>query len=231
MEDLDLPRETRGAGRAAGAAPQPIASASRSLVEEAAPLWERITAHPFVRAVGDGSLDPAVFDRWIVADYVYVIGCRRLIAGLVAAAPDEGQRDTLAAGLSSLGGELDIFRTQATRRGIDLELEPGPTTLGYTAYTQAVLYEGYPVALTALYGIEKAYFDAWASVRETAAEAYWPFVDNWSSASFGRWVGELADLVDRAFPDGATPAASRAFHRIARFEVHFWDAVHDGDTW
>lgn len=219
------------AGRAAGATPQAVTSTSRVLVDEAGPLWREITGHPFVRGVGDGSLDPAVFDRWLAADYVYVIGCRRLIAGLVAAAPDEGQRDVLAAGLAALRGELDMFRDQARRRGVDLEMEPGPTTLGYTAYTQAVLYEGYPVGLTALYGIEKAYFDAWSSVRETAAEAYWPLVDNWSSASFARWVGELADLVDRVFSDGPTPAARRAFHRVARFEARFWNAVYHDETW
>ncbi|MGH3501084.1 MAG: transcriptional regulator [Nocardioidaceae bacterium] len=203
------------------------------LADDAAAMWPEVTGHPFVLAAGDGSLDPAAFDRWIAADYVYVIGCRRLVAGLIALAPDEGQREVLTASLPAVQAELDLFRGHATRRGIDLDAEPGPTTVGYTAYTQAVLYDGYPVALTAFYGIEKAYYDAWSAVRAQAADSspYWPFIDNWSSPRFGRWVADLAGLVDRSLPNGPTPDALRAFRRVARFEARFWDAVYHAETW
>lgn len=207
--------------------------ASQALSRAGQPLWGRILDHPFVRAAGDGSLTADAFDRWIGEDHAFVVGFRRFLAGLVTLAPDERARDVLAGALGPLQAELDLFRREAARRGIDLGAEPGPTTLGYTAFVQASLQDGYAVALTVLYGAELAYHDAWRVVRERAAAGspYWPFVDNWSSPAFGGWVSDVAALVDAAAPGGATSEMVHAFLRVVRFEVRFWDAVHTGEHW
>ena len=127
--------------------------------------WSRLAEHPFVHQAGDGSLRRAVFDRWLVADHFFVVGFRRFLTGLVALAPDEHAADVLAAGLPALQAELDLFRREAATRGLDLDAEPGPVALGYTAFLRASLQDGYAVALAVLYGAEKAYFDAWSAVR------------------------------------------------------------------
>ncbi|HEX5495395.1 MAG TPA: hypothetical protein VFX70_12565 [Mycobacteriales bacterium] len=197
------------------------------------PLWPRIVAHPFVLATGAGTLPAEAFDRWIGADHAFVAGFRRFLAGLVALAPDEAARDILAAAMVPLRHELELFREQAAGRGVDLEAEPAPTTLGYTAFVQASLLDGYQVALAVLYGAEKTYYDAWVAVRARAADrsGYWPFIDNWSSAAFGGWVTDLARLVDASAPGGATGRMRTAFDRVLRFELRFWDAVHTGEKW
>jgi thiaminase len=208
-------------------------SAARALLARSAPLWRRLTAHPFILGVADGSLDSAAFDRWLVEDHAFVLGFRRFLAGLLVAAPDARAADVLAAGLAPLQAELDLFRREAANRGLDLGAEPSPTTLGYTAYLYASLADGYPVGLTVLYGAEKAYYDAWAAVRATARRSspYWPFVDNWSSDAFAGWVAAVARLLDAAAPTGPTAAMCTAFDRVVRFELRFWDAVHEGETW
>jgi formylaminopyrimidine deformylase / aminopyrimidine aminohydrolase len=212
---------------------RPVLPASQALARAGEPLWGRILDHPFVRATGDGSLPAAAFDRWLGEDHAFVVGFRRFLAGLVALAPDEPARDVLSGALAPLQAELDLFRREAARRGVDLGAEPGPTTLGYTGFLQASLQDGYPVALTVLYGAEKAYHDAWLAVRERASEGspYWPFVDNWSSPAFAGWVADVAALVDAAAPRGATDEMVRAFLRVVRFELRFWDAVHTGEVW
>lgn len=208
-------------------------STARMLLATAAPLWHRIATHPFVAATGDGSLDPAAFDRWIVEDYSFVVRFRRFLGALIGLAPDPVAADVLVGGLASLQAELDLFRREASSRGLDLTAEPAPTTLGYTSFLQASLQDGYPVAATVLYGAEKAYYDAWAVARASAnrSSPYWPFIDNWSSDAFAGWVAALSRLLDGAAPSGPTPAMCLAFDRVVRFELRFWDAVYAGESW
>src|SRR5512135_2628108 len=107
-------------------------SCADNLVAGEGVLWATLAAHPFVVAVRDGTLPAAAFDRWLVADHVFVVGYRRFLAQVVAAAPDEPARDLLAGSLAALQGELDLFRSQAAARGLDLGAEPGLVALGYT---------------------------------------------------------------------------------------------------
>ena len=198
------------------------------LLSRQAGLWPTITTHPFVVAAANGSLPAEAFDRWLVEDHFFVVGFRRFVGRLVAIAPDERARDIVAGTLAPLQTELDLFRTEASARGLDLSVEPSPTTLGYTSYLHACVDDGWPVAVTVLYGAEKAYFDAWSAVR-SAAEAgspYWPFIDNWSSPAFGRWVDDVASLLPSPTED-----MHAAFARVVRLEVRFWDAVFTGETW
>lgn len=205
---------------------------ARTLLASAGPLWAQLTRHPFVVGVGDGTLERAAFDRWIVADHFFVVGFRRFLAGLVTLAPDQRAADVLAGGLGPLQAELDLFRREAHTRRLDLGAEPGPTTLGYTSFLQASLQDGYQAALTVLYGAEKAYYDAWSAVRATSRRSsYWPFVDNWSSDAFAGWVAAVSRLLDPAAPDGPTPAMGGAFDRVVRFELRFWTAVHTDESW
>jgi len=203
------------------------------LVEANAELWERLTTHPFVVAVADGSLPKEAFERWLVEDHYFVMGFRRFLARMVEIAPTEAARDLLVAGLAALQPELELFREEAGRRGLDLGHEPAPTNVGYTAFVQASPLDGFPVALTVLYGAERAYFDAWSAARATcdAGSPYWPFVDNWSSEAFGRWVHDIDLLLEATVPDAGDPTIHRAFTRVVRFELRFWDAVHAGERW
>ena len=76
-----------------------------------------------------------------------------------------------------------------------------------------------------LYGVEKAYYDAWASVRDSTDPdtQYAGFIANWSSPEFSAYVDQLAALVDR---EELTAPMSLAFDRVVRFELAFWDLVH-----
>lgn len=208
-------------------------SAARRLLEANADLWPAITAHPFVTAAADGSLPQAAFNRWILQDHFFVVGFRRYLGRMLELAPDEPARDLLAGGLAALTPELELFRSSAAERGLDLDAEPGPTTLGYTAFVQASPADGFLVGLAVLYGAERAYLDAWTAVREHAESAspYWHFIDNWSSAAFRGYVDRIAATLDRLAGQDPGARASLAFRRVVRFELRFWDAVHSAETW
>ena len=188
--------------------------------------WVAMARHPFLVAAADGSLPAADFDRWLVEDHHFVVGFRRFLARLVELAPTEPARDLLAGGLGALQAELDLFRAEAVERGLDPHAEPSLTTLGYTSYLMASAADGWEAAVTVLFGAEKAYFDAWSTVRAGAdpSRPYWRFVENWSSPAFGAWVDGVAGLVD-----ALTRPDHRTFRRVVRFELAFWEAVHTGD--
>jgi len=199
---------------------------SEELLHANAHAWPALTQHPFVTKAADGTLSAEAFDRWLVADHAYVVAFRRFVAGLLALAPDEATRDFLGASLPVLQAELQLFRDAAAARGLDLDSEPGIVELGYSSYLMASLADGWHVAVTVLYGAEKAYVDAWTTVRAQASadSPYWSFIDNWSSAAFNDWVAAVAALVDR-IPVADHAAARVAFARVVRFELAFWDAV------
>lgn len=208
-------------------------SAAAHLLQANTDLWPRIVSHPFVAACADGTLPAAAFDRWLVEDHAFVVGFRRFLADLLAISPDEDARDLLAGGLAALTPELELFRGAARKRGLDLDAEPCPTGLGYTAFVRAAPADGFPTALTVLYGAERAYLDAWAAVREHAAAdtPYGAFIDNWSSPAFAGYVTAIAELLDRVVGHRVDATAQRAFRRVVRFELRFWDAVHAGEAW
>lgn len=187
-------------------------------------LWARLVTHPFVAATADGTLPEDAFARWLLHDHAFVVGFRRFVGRLVELAPSEPARDMLTGSLVTLQPELELFRAEAARRGVDLDAEPSLTAVGYTSYLLAATADGWPVALTVLYGAEKAYVDAWSAVRARADESspYWGFVDNWSSPAFRSWVDAVAELVDD-LPWSAE--LDRTFARVVRFELAFWDDV------
>lgn len=188
--------------------------------------WPRLLAHPFVLATGDGTLPEAAFDRWLLEDHAFVVEFRRFLGGVLTLAPDERSRDVLAGGISALTPELTLFREELERRGLDRNAHrPSAGCVAYTSFMLASLHDGYAVASTVLYGIEKAYLDAWTTVRQRAADTgsrYRGFVDNWSAAPFATYVEELASLLGDGEPSARQTVA---FGRVAVFEEQFWDAL------
>lgn len=74
-----------------------------------------------------------------------------------------------------------------------------------------------------LFGVEKAYLDAWTAVRGRAVSSpYLEFIDNWSAPTFASYVDSLGDLLGG---DAPTRAQQRAFACVVRFELQFWDSV------
>lgn len=206
---------------------------SEELTLSSSPLWPRIMGHPLVHAVAEGSLSDDVFARWITADHYFNVEYQRFIAGLVASAPTAQAVEAMSVGLASNQSGLARIRQTASRFVIDLDVEPNPTTLGFTSFLQSQLLLGWEVGLAALYACELVYFDAWSSIRATANRStpYWAVVDAWSDEIFGHWMSSIRRQLDMACVDGPTPAMYLAFDRVVRFELLFWSALYAGETW
>ena len=60
-----------------------MTSASTRFRQVADPIWEAQHNHPFVRGIGDGTLDAERFAFWLRQDYLYLIDYSRLFAAAV----------------------------------------------------------------------------------------------------------------------------------------------------
>ena len=61
---------------------------SAELRTAAGEIWDAQHRHPFVRGIGDGTLDLDRFRFWIRQDYLFLIEYSRLLALAAARAPD-----------------------------------------------------------------------------------------------------------------------------------------------
>ena len=53
---------------------------TQRLYEAAHPIWEQCHDHPFVRGIGDGSLDLEKFQWFLLQDYLYLFDYARVLA-------------------------------------------------------------------------------------------------------------------------------------------------------
>ncbi len=116
---------------------------TQRLYEAAHPIWEQCHDHPFVRGIGDGSLDLEKFRWFLLQDYLYLFDYARVFAYGVVKARDPGLMRTFSANVDAiLGGEMKIHRAYMARLGITEEqvfsVQPALSNLSYTHYMLAV---------------------------------------------------------------------------------------------
>ena len=86
------------------------------------PVWEACHEHPFVKGIGDGSLDMEKFKYWVRQDYVYLQDYSRVFALGAAKADDLDTMSTFARLLDgTLNIEMDLHRKYAGKFGISEE--------------------------------------------------------------------------------------------------------------
>ncbi len=200
-----------------------IESFERSrLAAGAGELWRHGISASFLDAVGDGSLPAEAFHRWLVQDYLFVVGFTRFLAVAASRTPRPAQ-SAMIGGLAALDAELGWFEGHAAARGLDLDAEPHPTCRRYVDFLVAAAYtEPVEVLLAILYGVEVAYTVAWGRLEPRGP--YAEFIERWTSPEFQQYVAELLRLAD-AHPH---PGQQAAFDEVMRHEREFWRMTWEG---
>lgn len=211
-------------------------AASERLRRLAEPIWRAQLEHPFVRGVGDGSLDPGIFGHWLRQDYLYLIDYCRVFAFAVAKAPDLATMQAFATLLSeTLGSEMDLHRSYVAEFGITAdELERTamePTTRGYVDYLLRVAATGdFAELVGALLPCMWGY--SWlgqelARLPTPADERYARWIAMYASPEFGalaEWCRGLLDRICDGLPSAAMQRVEDAFLTSSRYELAFWEA-------
>lgn len=212
----------------------------RALAE---PVWRAQHQHPFVRGIGDGTLDLEKFKHWVRQDYLFLIEYCRLFGLAAARSPDLDTLTRFADLLQATARtEMDLHRAYAAEFGIsEAELENEqmtPTTRGYTDFLLRVAATGDFAELVAallpcMWGFSEIGRALEARGRPTEAR-YAKWIEMYSDPAFAALAGWCRELVDR-LGDGASDKQRRqmetAFLTSSRYEYLFWEASWQHETW
>src|SRR5688572_23248876 len=85
-------------------------------------VWQAQHDHPFVRGIGDGTLDVETFKYWLRQDYLFVIDYARVLLLTSARSPDLPTMTRFAELASAtLNVEMGLHRSYAAEFGITPE--------------------------------------------------------------------------------------------------------------
>jgi len=212
--------------------------------KKAEPIWEACHEHPFVRGIGDGSLDMEKFKYWVRQDYVYLKDYARVFALGAAKAPDLKTMSTFAKLLDgTLNVEMGLHRKYAAKFGIseeELENEtPSPTTQAYTDFLIARSYSGDLAELTAaLLPCTWGFWEIGNRLKEmgdtSERNPYRDWIEMYSSEEikeFCDWTIELMDREAEQCSQRKKDFLLDIFVASSRFEYLFWEMAYKFERW
>lgn len=209
----------------------------------AAPIWAAQLQHPFVRGLGDGTLEEDRFKRWVLQDYRYLVEFSRLFAWAVAKA-DRLESMAWYAGVLNLtlNTEMELHRTYAARFGLtpqDLEEEPmWPTTRAYTDFLIRTAADGDMLdLLAALLPCAWGYVElaqALARAGSPSDQRYADWIAQYASEEFAQandWLREELDRLAQGVSEEKLKRLVEIFLISSRYEWQFWEMCWKGEAW
>ena len=211
-------------------------SVSERLRQAAAPIWEKCLRHPFVTAIGDGTLGVEKFQYFMLQDYLYLFDYAKVFALGVVKAQGRALMQTFAKNVDAiLGGEMNIHRAYMKRLGITEEqvsaVKPSLDNLSYTHYMMAVAGVGGPMEIVAsILACSWSYAEIGQALAKLPGAADHPFYGEWvrsyASDDYAATNQALIDLMDE-LAEGITEAQfdrlAEIFVNCSRYELGFWD--------
>lgn len=216
---------------------------STQLRRTADDIWRAQHAHPFVRGIGDGTLDPQLFSFWIRQDYLFLTEYSRLCAVAAARSPDLTTMARFSDLLhETLHVEMDLHRSYSAELGISADLlemeEMAPTTRGYVDYLLRTATVGdFSELVTALLPCMWGFNEIGLRLHQDGLPAdrgYAKWIAMYSSEEFTSLVDWLRDLTDRLGEEIAGSALDRveeAFLTSSRYELAFWEMAWKQEWW
>jgi thiaminase/transcriptional activator TenA len=196
-------------------------SLSATLIAKGRPRLDAQLAHPTVRGIAAGDLDPAVFRSWLEQDYLFLLDYVRVFCRLAWQAPDAHVGDLVDLAHATLHDELTLHRSLAEPFGADLDgARKGPACAAYTAFLLDAAAD-YGIGLAALLPCMWGYSTLGRLLPLPDDPRYRRWVETYADPGFAALADRCAHMLDEAAPDPA--AAERAFLDAMDHELAFWD--------
>lgn len=208
------------------------------------PVWNSYLEHPFVKGIGEGTLEKEKFIHYMKQDYVYLIEYSRVFA-IGAAKARDLKTMTIFANLlhGTMNFEMDLHREYAAKFGISNEeleaTKPSATMTAYTSYmiSQAQL-GGVENAIAAVLACAWSYnwigkkLATWPGATEH--ELYGNWVKMYSSDGFTKIADDCIDLINEIAkdkPEHELKKLEDIFVKTSYFEYMFWDMAENISMW
>ncbi|MGV0578039.1 TenA family protein [Mycolicibacterium elephantis] len=198
---------------------------AEQLWSENADVVAEVLANPFVRGIGDGSLDRDLFAGYVAQDAYFLESFARAYALALARGPDTTSLLTFADLLAGVREELRLHESYAASWGIDMaNVQPAPATLAYTEFLLATAATGgVGVVCAAMTPCMRLYAHIGTTLDADTAGPYRQWVETYADPGFEEVAALLEKLLDRHVDDLA--AARVAYRRAMRLELAFFDAA------
>jgi len=214
------------------------------LYEEASKIWEAYHEHPFVKGIGDGTLERAKFEYWLRQDYVYLIDYARVFAFAAGRAEDLQVMQKFAELLDGvLNTEMELHREYAKKFGIsekELEdVERSPTCQAYTDFLVRTASTGtLPETIAALLPCFWGFLEIGERLSEegdtTQDNPYRDWIEMYSSEEFEEladWSKGLMNSMADEVSEEEKERLKDIFVTSSRLELEFWDMAYDMEGW
>ncbi len=218
---------------------------SEGLRSACAADWQKAHEdHPFVVAMGDGTLSLERFQYYMRQDYLFLIDYARVLALAAAKSPGLDAMGHWAALLDeTLNSEMELHRGFCADFGItEAELEatePMSATVAYTDHLMRAAYDGDIHELSAaLLPCQWGYDEVGRTLGRVGKAAEGSFHARWIEGynapeyqQMTTWLKAFVDDLGKSATERQRSRMLSAFSASTRYEYLFWDAAWNLQQW
>ncbi|MCY6483605.1 thiaminase II [Clostridium aestuarii] len=213
---------------------------SQCLYENVKEIWNSYYEHPFVKGIGDGTLEVDKFKYYMIQDYLYLLDYAKVYAlGVVKADTEEKMQGFSNMVSDTLNGEMKIHRSYMKRLGITQEeienTEISLANISYTHYMLAVSQTGTLAELSvSLLSCMWSYLEIGKYLSKipgsTEHEFYGEWIKGYISKEYEKstqWVLDLVDELTNGISEKEIKKLTEIFINTSKYEYMFWDMAYN----
>lgn len=210
---------------------------TEEFLEASREIWNQFYEHPFVKGIGDGTLEQKKFIHYLIQDTLYLIDYGKAFMVGAAKATELGAMQFLANYADNMvNSDSDVNKRYLKRFGIPLEevyrTELSLDNLSYVSYMLRIAYEGGTAeTLAAVLPCAISYEDIAKRmiVKNPSCiddPIYGDFIANYAREAFHDNIQKMIELVNELSMDYSKEQRKRLvdiFMVCSRYEMKFWD--------
>lgn len=209
---------------------------SEKLYDSVKEIWQSYYEHPFVKGIGDGTLEVDKFKYYMIQDYLYLLDYAKVYAlGVVKADTEEVMQGFSSMVNGILNGEMSIHRSYMRRLGITQEeiknAKASLDNISYTHYMLAVSHTGNLADLTvSLLSCMWSYLEIGKHLSKIPGSTEHEFYGEWIRGYISKeyeeltqWVIDLTDELAKDMSEKELKKLEEIFINTSKYEYMFWD--------
>ncbi len=212
---------------------EPCGPWTQALWDASADVDNNIMKMPFIKALGNGTLDSDLFAFYISQDSEYLKRYSRALAAVGAKTPDNEARVHWATGAAMcIEAESQLHRDWLGSRNISIDASCSPVTLAYVNHLLAsTMAEDYVIGAASILPCYWLYEEVGQILvkNNTPENPYHDWISMYSSNDFESGVRMAVKFVERAFEEAGPQArilAAQAYMTSCIYEYEFFNQAH-----
>ncbi|AKA69648.1 thiaminase II [Clostridium scatologenes] len=213
---------------------------SDTLYESVKDIWNSYYVHPFVRGIGEGTLDKDKFKFYMIQDYIYLLDYAKIYAlGVVKAETEEVMQGFSNMVNDILNGEMNIHRSYMKKLEINSEEIKNTTAslanISYTNYMLAVSQKGTlgDVAVSLL-SCMWSYLEIGRNLSKIPGALEHKFYGEWIKGYISKeyeketlWLLDLVNNIAKHLSEKELDRLNEIFINCSKYELMFWDMAYN----